>query len=330
MLLLLLFLLKPASPSSTVILDRLAKQTSFPTLYYADLSGKKVRSYIPTHKGLNAETKKSISYTEGFMPQSTYTFYYELLENFTQENHLPLPTALHQFYEDEDLVVLAFSGTLKDLYIIEKDTGRVHPLSYSKTLDLGAMYVSHIQKVDTTLLILAGEQESYSALLYKVHLPTFEVVDAIKIPTHPSALSQLHYTLTSSGEAIFINGNMLKAYDTFADTYRFIPLDYTASAVIPTTEGIISLGQFKELLYYTLFDTNLTPIKHNTLTLPSPTSAPVTMLYQDQLLYIASFDPQGTRYTNYLTIYDITTGEMLYSLGLKHFATYALLDFSFN
>ncbi|MGL6174569.1 MAG: hypothetical protein ACRC1P_08175 [Cellulosilyticaceae bacterium] len=299
-----------------------------PTFYYSDISGKKVLSYTLSDDALHLNPIKSISFTEGFLPSSTYTFYQTLINDFMAATSQPAPYALHDFYESETLAVLSFNQSLSDLFIIEKDTCRVHTLEYPSFFDLGPMYVSHMQQVGDYLFILAGEAESYRTLLYKVYLPTFEVIDAIRLNTHPSALSQLHYALTPSGQAVFINGKSLKVYDAFSDIYQFIPLDYTATEVIVSAEQIISLGQFNEKLNYSIFDLDLSLTTQGTLTLPSEQSLIVDYWFKDHLLYVATFDPKGIRYANYLTLYDLTSSQMLYSLGIKPLRNYALLGIS--
>lgn len=324
----ILLILHPASPQVDVLLDKLNTSSPMPTLYYSNLSGKKVLSYTLSDDTLRFNSQKHIAFTEGFIPSSSYTFYHRLISDFMALSSQPVPYALHDFYETDSLAVLSFNQSLSDIFIIEKDTCRVHTLKYPSFFDLGPMYVSHVQQVDDYLFILAGEAESYRALLYKVYLPTFEVIDAIRLDTHPSALSQLHYTLTPSGQAIFINGKSLKVYDAFSDTYRLLPLNYIATEVIVSDGQIISLGQCSEKLNYSVFDLDLSLITQGVLTLPSEQSLIVDYWSKDNLLYVATFDPKGTRYVNYLTLYDLTSSQMLYSLGIKPIKNYALLDIS--
>lgn len=329
-LLSVLLLSKTPSLSSDVILDNLPNHITMPHLYYSNISGSKIFSYTLHNNHLKPSHKKMVTFTEGILPQNKHTFYMNLLYDFVASQDTTLPAVFHDYYEDEKFIVISFSGDLSDIYIIEKASLRVHPLSYNGAFNLGPMYVSHVQVIGNHLIILAGEKESYTALIYDVYLPTFEVVDAVRLSTHPSALEDTHYTLTTSGTCVFINGSTLKAYDTLQDTYTLLPLDYIATAVINYDNGFIALGQSDELLHYTLFNIDNAPTRSGTLILPTANSLLVDVLPTEDYLYVISFDPNYRRYANYLTVYDFQTNSLVYSLGIKANLPYALLYTSFD
>lgn len=321
-----ILLLSKTKLSSSLILDKLNAKSPEITLYYSDISGKKIKPYRLYNNNVTPLENKYIAYTEGFLPKSKYSFYMNILSEFANSQGISLPSSLHDFYEDDRFVVMSFSGNLDDIYVIEKNNLRVHTLSYKEQLDLGPMYISHVQVVDDLLILLGGEANSYNAFVYKVYLPTFEVVDAIRLAVHPSAISDKHFTLTSDGQAAFINGTNLKVYDILEDTYQLIFLDLEATDVISINNTLIALGNSSSGTSYSVIDTTQDSIITQTLTLPATTCQVVKLLADSNYLYIISYDPQYKRFMNYLSIYEISTGNLVYTLGLTSHQPYALLN----
>lgn len=315
---------------SDVILDKLQTELPMPTLYYADISAKKILPYTLLDNKLTLSSEKMISFTEGFLPRDAYNFYMAILKQFTASQNIVLPKYFHDFYEDENLVVISFGGELKDIYIIEKSNLRVHPLTYPESLNMGSMYVSHIQVVDDYLIILAGEAEAYNALIYTVYLPTFDVVDAIRLPTHASAIAASHYTLTPEGKCVFINGNGLKVYDTLASSYKLIPLGFQVSSVVNYKNSVLALGTSSEAFHYARLDSDYNITTTGKLTPPTPSITIVDALIHEDNLYITSYDPSYKRYANYLSIYNLQNNELLYCLGITPNKPYALLESSLS
>lgn len=325
-LLVIIVFTRTPTPKTDLILNRLTTTTTMPTLHYSNLSGEKVLSFVPTPQHLAPKKQKNFSFTEGFIPLATYTFYTSLLKDSLDTYPVH---GLYNFYEDDAFTLLAYGTSLEEIYIIEKNTAKVHSLSFPAALDLGPMYVFHVQRVGNTLMLLSGEYESYTSLLYKIHLPTFEVVDAIRLTTHPSSLGSLHSALTSFGAAVFIHDKSLKIYDLLTNTYKLVPLDYVATAVIDYQDQILALGQVDAVLHYTLLDHTGLPTQIGKFTLPSATSTPVDFVIDNSIFYLVTYDPKGNRYCNYLTLYDLQTGEILYSLGIQPLKGYALLGLTF-
>lgn len=319
-------LLIKSNLSSSLILDKLTEASPEITLYYSDISGKKIKPYKLYKDNVIPLKDKYITYTEGFLPKSKYSFYMNVLSDFASVQGISLPSSLHDFYENDDLVVMSFSGNLDDIYVIDKNNLRVHSLSYKEQLDLGPMYISHVQVVDDLLILLGGEANSYNVFIYKVYLPTFEVIDAIRLTAHPSVIEDKHFALTANGQAAFINGTNLKVYDILEDTYKLIFLEFEATHVTSINNTLIVLGNSSSGISYSVIDNTQEPIITQTLTLPATTCQVVKLLADSNYLYIISYDPQYKRFMNYLSIYEISTGNLVYTLGLTSHQPYALLN----
>lgn len=329
-LLLFILLIRSHSLKSTVIIDKSTGDLPIPTLYYSDVSAKKILPYTLQGNKLVLSKEKMIAFTEGFLPKDKYDFYMDILQKFAAPQNITLPKYFHDFYEDEELVVISFSGELKDIYIIEKNNLRVHPLNYSEPLDLGPMYVSYIQVVNDYLIILAGEANAYNALIYKVYLPTFGVVDAVRLSTHPSAIEDKHYTITTEGKCVFIHGNGLKVYDALESTYKLVNLDFTVTGVINYQNSVLALGESTNHFKYALLDENYNLIATGELTPPAPNSTIVESFTADDYLYIMSYDANYRRYANYVSVYKLLSNELIYTLGIGPNKPYALLESSFS
>ncbi|MEG0325119.1 MAG: hypothetical protein RR618_01185 [Cellulosilyticaceae bacterium] len=311
---------------SDVIINKLQVEIPMPTLYYSDISAKKILPYTIENHKLTLSKEKMIPFTEGFLSKDKYNFYMAILKTFAASREISLPKYFHDFYEDEKFVVISFSGDLKDVYIIEKNNLRMHLLNYATPLNLGPMYVSHIQVVDNYLIILAGEAESYNALIYTIYLPTFSVVDAVRLATHPTAIKDTHYTITTTGQCVFINGSGLKVYDPLNATYKLINLDFTPTRVMSYQDSVIALGESTDAFKYAVLDSHYKISTTGELTPPAPNSTIVDTLTYEDNLYIISYDTHYSRYPNYLSIYNLRNSELLYALGISSNKPYALLE----
>lgn len=327
-LLTLILLMAPKSLKSDLIINKLRADLPMPMLYYSDISSKKILSYTLQDNKLDLSQDKLMPFTEGFLPKDTYTFYMNILRESTASSGITLPKYFYDFYENEKFAVISFGQELKDIYIIEKNNLRVHTLTYPEPLNMGPMYMSHAQIVDDYLIILAGEASAYNALIYTIHLPTFNVVDAIRFPTHSSATDSSDYLITPEGKCVFINGKGLKVYDVLASTYRLVNLDFPVTEVINYKNYIIALGSSTETLHYAQLDVNYTLIASGQLTPPVPNSIIVdSKVYADNL-YIISYDTNYQRYANYVSIYNLNANELIYCLGIYPNDPYALLESS--
>ena len=280
-------------------------------LYYADINMLDIDVYNFNGKKLKKSFDSYASYTEGFIPRSKSTTYLELINNFRKAQNLPPKNYFHDFYEDETRVIISFTGSLADIYIIDKATNTVSPLNYSTKDNLGEMYVSHIKPYGNKLIILAGKANAYASFIYEVSLDSYTILDSINLPTSPDATQDVHYGITSNGQCIFINGSKLKIYDIDTHAYHFVDLPFHANVIKVIDNQILVLSVEDDKLLYSILNENLEPLYTNTLTSPIPSFKLVDFGLVNNYLYLASYDPNNAVYPNYITLYT-DQGEMAY------------------
>lgn len=296
--------------------------------YYSDPTASRISAFNLTPSLVTPIRETFLSYTEGFIPKAVYKRYEKSLLALNPSLTSRMP---HDIYEDDTFIIFSFTGGLESIYIVNKLTLEVHPLHYSPSQDLGVMYVSHIKRLEDKLLILGGEAKANHALIYTINLSNFTVEKSKRLPTHKDAINDKHYTLTEAGDCVFIRGNTLQVYNPFSERTTLIPLTFIATQVHASDSGFLvtgkpSLEEHSESLSYTLFDNSLKVLEEGALLTPSPTFNIVDILLQDHFLYLTTFDPKGSLYLNYFSVYNLSTKEMVYCLGLGDLFPRILLD----
>lgn len=308
----------PSSPKTTLILNKMDTLPSdLPKLFFSDISLKKPISYRLSEDVLMPLDDVYVPYTEGFINRTLYEKIYSIFNQYNPS----IPSNFHDYYLYNDLAVVAFTGGLENIYLIDLPSSVVFPLLFEESENLGDMYVSHMQVVEDKLIILGGEAHSYSSLIYTVDFKTGEVLSSKRLPTHPSALYEEDFAILSSGECIFVAGNTLKRYNPFSDTTTTMPLPFESTRVLAYEDTGLVFGESEGRLEVLSLDGNI----HTTLKMPVIDYRIVDLIAQDQFLYMALFDPAATRYPNYFSIYNLKTGEWLYALGIESLQNQALL-----
>lgn len=309
-------------PSSMLLFNKLGDTSpSFPKLFYSSINLTHTTSYHIANDQLIPEKEKYTPYTEGFIPKSLYDKLYAILSTY-----LPTPPpSFHDYYVSDDLAVVAFSGGLENIYIINLKNATVYPLIFDPSQNLGKMYVSHMRIVDDKLILLGGEAHALSSLVYTVDYTTGKVLSTKRLPTHAHALYEEDFAILSSGECIFVADDRIQYYNPLTDTEQSIPLPFNSTRVLAYEDTALVFGESERTLQVLSLDGTI----HFELPLPVINGKIVDLVAEDTLLYVAIFDPNATRYTNYICLYDLRTAEWVYSLGLQSIPNQALLFLDF-
>lgn len=326
LLILVSFWVFPSKLKHEIIINSIPEDTPIAlNLYYADINMLDIDAY-----NFNGNTFKKIhkpytSYTEGFIPRSESLTYLELINNYRKLQKLPPKNYFHDFYEDENRIIISFTGSLSDIYIIDKIAKTVSPLTYNAEDNLGDMYVSHIKPYGDTLIILAGKANAYTSFIYQVSLDTYSTLSSISLPTSPDAIQDIHYGITQSGKCIFINGSKLKIYDVDTASYHFMQLPFYATAIKVVGDKTLVLSLEDTKLQYVLLNSALELTHSNTLESPVPAFKLVDFGLINNYIYLVTYDPSNTLYPNYITLYT-AEGEMVYSTRIGGYKDKALLE----
>lgn len=296
------------------------------SIFYTDINYKQIKPYHLNDKGLSSIPETFVPYTEGFIPKDIYKTY----ENVLEKKIGPLSTGLQNYYETDNYTFLSFPGDLTQLKVIDRHSLEVYSLGIDESILLKPMYISHMKQIGDTLILLAGEARNYNALIYTVDLNSLKVTGAKHLKTHPAALDTPHYALTEKGTALFIASDQLQMYDPFTDSESFINLPFEASGVTVKGQTIFVYSEGTDTLDYILLDDKLNPIATQTVSIPSSSYVLVDLEVKDDLLYVATLDPSGLLFRNYIVIYNLHTGTMQYCLGLGDASPLALIDLSLS
>lgn len=326
---LIFFLLAPHL-DSTVLLNTLNETDAFKlTLFYSDVSMNKIEGFEASKNNIAHLNLRFQSYTEGFLPRSHTKNILSSINTFRKSRGENLLTYFHDYYEDDDWMIISFTGGLESIYFIDKETWVVSLLHYAEGDNLGKMYVSHIRRIADTFVLIGGQVNAYSAFVYTIDAKTHSVIKAKSLDTHTSAISEEHYTIDAQGNAVFISGNGMDILAYQSKTSAYQPLPFEAHYVFSSGVATFVLSLNTEILHYALLDNKLGLSHIGTLPLPNKNVIIVDAYLKDNYLYMLSFDPTHKLYRNYVTVYNIDSDKLIYCLALHQYKSLALLKGEF-
>lgn len=318
---------QPTLPAPTLIIDKLSAQSDLSlSLYYSDLAMQDIREYhlTPTaNPPLTSSAHPWIPYTEGFITADTYS---TIMEALTLQD-IATSTVFHDWSLTDKYTFVAFSGGLESIFAVDSVSQQVLPLNFNVEDNLGSMYVSYMQQVDDTLVIVGGEFNAYNLLIYTVDLPTLTVSSKRRIPTASTIIDDTDFTLLKDGTCLWSSDQTIVSYNP-------ITLDETQYSLPFVPDGVVpyqSDASNDSFLTYQIMDSTMqfySPalLSSQSITLPSSNPKVIDLYTKDDLLILVLFDPMGIKFQNYISIYDLHTQEWAYLMGLESLDPLALID----
>jgi hypothetical protein len=299
-------------------------------IFYSDVTMNSIKGFEVSKDTVRPLKAAFKSYTEGFLASAHYRRILSRINRF-RKNHGLLPLHyFHDYYEDDSIIIVSFTGGLEKIYILDKKTLKVSNLQYNDTDNLGDMYVSHIRRVNDRLILLGGEVNAYNAFIYQIDAANLSVKKAIKTATHPSAVQEEHYTIDTSGNAVFISKGTLQVLSYERGESFHIPLPFDPQYVFSNETQTIALSLDDVSMHYALYDHKLSLSHTGELALPSQNALLVDAFLRTTQLFLISYDHANNVYRNYITCYDLFTDKLIYCMGLHKYKDSALLDGSLN
>lgn len=324
-----------ANPS--IIINQLPDTSFHLQMIYGSTDLQNIQIYDVTPEQFKIHETPYTSFTEGFMPRALNETLLAYVNQFRNLQKLAPISYYYHYKETDHYYFLSLSDGLDTLYIIDKHTLKVYTPSlsnsYKNTSDeilvhmTEKQYVYDVKESLDALYVLTAKANSYAAYLYRFDKQTFTLTDFKKISPSCLAVSPHHYALSSNGTAFFIAEDSIQV-ESLTTSYK-IPLSYTPTHLYYGEEQLYALGLSNQSLDYTLFDNLLNPLQTGSLSLPNSRVSLISTFLNDALLYTVTYDATHPVYSNYLTLYDLSTGKIVYCMGLKRYSDLALLDVHF-
>ena len=330
----LVFILAGTSPfllnsrlASEILLEANQHTPDFEiTVFYSDIGQRFTKGFQITKQTVQTLPDRFKGYTEGFLSAKKHHQILFAVNKFRKaQGQVPL-SCFHDFYEDPSFYILSFTGGLENIYVIDKKNFKVSTLKYAAADNLGAMYVSHIRKVQDHLVLIGGEVNAYHAFIYTIDASSLTVKQAVKITTHPSAIHEEHYTIDAMGHAVFINGKGLQFLPFLRQKTAELPLPFEAHSLLSDNEKTIALSLTSSSVKYALFSSTLQISRLGELALPNKNLILVDAFLSGRYLYLITYDGANKLYRNYISSYDLATDQMTYCRGIYQYKNFALLD----
>lgn len=310
-----------------VLIDYLQGQPFNLQLIYSDIGLDDIQVYDVTSNQFLANNTPYESYTEGFIPSETNTRLLEKVNQFRSVQNLSAISYYYNYIETAHYDFLSLSDGLDTLYIINKLTGEVQTPHFDVPYASYKQYVYHIEESPNALYILTAKSNSYDAYLYRLDKETLSITDSKEIKPSSLAIRRNQYALSPNGTAFFIGDNSLLV-ESLTESYS-IPLSFTPTEVYFEDGQLYTLSLSELFLSYTVFNDDLKMVATGELNLPNKQVSLVDALLDDMTLYTITYDATHPLYRNYLTLYNLSTGEMIYCLALKAHSDFALLGVNF-
>ncbi|MGL4362543.1 MAG: hypothetical protein ACRCSG_04635 [Cellulosilyticaceae bacterium] len=285
-------------------------------LIYSDITMNSSLAYTVSENTLEKTEQIFMPYTEGFIKLETYE---QLMSPIRKVTH-NFPTTFHDYDIFDNYAIVSFSGGLESVYIINLATNVATPVFFKEEDNLGKMYVSYASQIGSSTVVLAYEANAYNAFVYIIDLETATVTKSTRIQTSTYARFQKHFSLLSNGLCYFMNKSSVDIYNPFTDEHSTTPIPFSPNRILSDGTTMYAIEEAYGLL--NLF--NLMDSSSVSLTLPSNTYEIIDLFIDGNNLFLALFDPSGTRFINYYCIYDLSSAKWLYCMGLEHFPSYAL------
>ncbi len=286
-------------------------------LIYSDITMQDIECYRLKDNQITKEKSPFLSYTKGVIPADKYHMYHALITTFNATQHPKKLTPLHNYYEDDNLVMMSYLGTLSDTYFIDKKTNKVHSVVVSPGTELSDIYVSYIRVVNNNLILLSMKANAYEAVIYRISLDDFSLNSLKTIPLSPDAITTYGHGINSEGICIFTMDKELMIYNSFTDQTDCIPLPFSCSYIACNDQGGVFAGNLTENSFkYVLLDKHFRVTKNSDLSLPAPDSHIVSLIYQDAHLYTATYHSNYALYPNYISVYTLKDSKLIYCIAL--------------
>lgn len=308
------FLYKENMLQSKVLIDNTrTNPISDLTLIYCDITMQNIEAYDLKSNHISKEKTPLLSYTKGVIPSYKYNTYHNLVCSLQRSQNQKEPYYLHNYYEDDQIVVMSYLGTLSDTYIIDKNTKTPHSISFSSSIDLAKIYVSHIKIAKDTLILLGMKANEYESIVYTVSLNDYKVINCKSIPITEDAVKAQAHAITNQGNCIFAMDKQLMTYNPFTDQIGYTILPFSCTLIVPGDNQNIFLGSLAEnSIRYILLDDSFNIIKTTELSLPAPNAHIVSLIYKNSSLYMATYHPNYILYPNYISVYALEDSNLIY------------------
>lgn len=314
-----------------ILIDRIPSDKAFNlNLFYSDISMQHIKAFKLSKNKIIPLDVPFASYMEGFLPLKNSNNILLLVNQLRKSQGKTPYTYFRDYYEDDKTLLVAFEGDLQNIYIINKGNSQISTINYDSKDNLGPMYVLHIKRIGNHFILIGGEVNAYNTFIYTIDAASYTLVQAKKISTHPSAIYKEHATIDYLGNSIFIAGEGVDMLSSQTKELLHQQLPFEAQYVISDSSNTVVLSLNSDLAHYAVLGESSTHLDLGQLTLPNKNLILVKAVLSGNTLCMISYDPSGTRYSNYITVYDLNTEQLIYCVGLYPLRPLALVDTDFH
>lgn len=314
------------SISGPILIDRLQGKNFDLRLFYSDLTLSQIQTYEVNHQHVTPIDTAYSSYTEGFIEEHKNTQILDAVNHYRLSHNLPPISYYHNYEEANGYGFLSLAEGLDSLYIIRLATHEVFTPSLNVDYALEKQYVYHVCYGNHTYYLLTAKANSYEAYWYALSPDDFHIIRSKKLMPPSKATKRNQYALDSEGNAYFVSNNSL--FIATKQENITLPLQFNPEVVFFANDQIYALSASELFLNYAIYDEDFGLIRSGQVNLPNKFVRLVSWTIQDSTLYTITYDSEHPLYRNYITLYDLSSNNILYCQALKDPSSHslALLD----
>lgn len=311
-------------PKSTLLINTGHQVLPPMKLFYGDVADEMLHAI---HYDSNTFTLDPTQYNLAcgiFMETSQHEALLAAVNGYRKMDGL-LPITDYDHYEEHNgYGFLSLDTGLSSLYIIDLANYDVYTCSINDTTPpFGAEYIYHVMPTDQGYTLLSYEPESHTVNLFEVSEASFQVTRQKHFVPPAIFESAKQCTLDHKGQVYFTNTNELLIISSSG--VQHIPLTFDPEYVFFEDEKIYALASSDFFLNYAVCDESLHLLEEGQANLPNKKVTLTTSFLRGDHLYTVTQDDLHPSFRNYITLYDLTTKEIVYCLALRTSKDHILL-----
>jgi len=311
-------------PKSTLLINTQHQDLPPIQLFYGDISDEVLHA---VHYSSNTFTLDPTSYNMScgsFIETSQYEAILSAVNGFRSCQDLMAITDFDHYEAHNGYGFLSLENGIGTLYIIDLSNYEVFTCELPAISDnTSSESIYHVAPNDEGYTILAYEPDTHTVNIYEIDDEHF----TIKKERHliPPALfeSPKQCAIDPMGHIYFTSSNELLILSP-TETRR-LPLSFDPEYVFFDDDQIYVLASSDFFLYYAVFDEHFTLLKEGQANLPNKQVTLTHSFLRNGHLYTITRDDLHPNFRNYITVYDLSTKEIIYCLALKTSKDHLLL-----
>lgn len=309
-------------PKSTVLISDLRGINPSMKLYYGDVSSAILNgfdlhdaTFTPDHESYNA-------CLDTLIPTAQYNAILQAISGYRLSVGLSAISSFDHYLTYDGYGFVTLSEGIDALYIVNLSNYEVTPC---QTKDLSSTEVLYyITSNASGYYLLTYEPAHHTTCLYTLDIASGMLTPAKHIVPPASFKDREQCALDSAGNVYFASSSEVLVVSS--DGPFHLSLSFNPDRILFEDNKLFAFSFSDLFMNYSVFDDQFKLLASGQANLPNKKVSFAKAFMKDQYLYTICQDDYHPLYRHYITLYDMTTHEMIYCLAIKMDKDTILLD----